>query len=133
MQMMDDVESGILPRANIGITNKLQNLDLVFHCKDKVRDDGFRALSPNQRYKFGFTLDILLNHTLWYCRFGWLDEIHYFDIYSQQRDRCKTCEWFIHPNGPCRFVTETETDICYTWNDKGPPLTLKPLHSLGRN
>ncbi|KAF1879440.1 hypothetical protein Lal_00005906 [Lupinus albus] len=48
---MDGVESGFLPRAEIAISNKIPKLDLVFHCKDKSRDDGFHSLAPDQRQK----------------------------------------------------------------------------------
>ncbi|KAE9612776.1 putative plant self-incompatibility S1 [Lupinus albus] len=134
MHMMDGVESGFLPRAEIAISNKIPKLDLVFHCKDKSRDDGFHSLAPDQRYKFGFSIDVFLNHTLWFCSFQWFNEFHYFDIFSQKRDNCRTnCEWIIHRKGPCRLVSENLTDLCYPWNDQTPPLPLKPFNSLGMN
>ncbi|KAE9612781.1 putative plant self-incompatibility S1 [Lupinus albus] len=92
LQMIDGVESSIISRANVAISNKLQNKDLIIHCKDRVRDDGYHSLAPNQRYIFGFTIDSILNRTLWFYRFIWVNEIHYFDIYIQKRDKCKTCE-----------------------------------------
>ncbi|KAF1879361.1 hypothetical protein Lal_00005827 [Lupinus albus] len=47
--MIDGVESSIISRANVAISNKLQNKDLIIHCKDRVRDDGYHSLAPNQR------------------------------------------------------------------------------------
>ncbi|CAL0317312.1 unnamed protein product [Lupinus luteus] len=119
LQMMNSVESfNILPRANVVLINKLDNDELAFHCKDRVRDDGFHALSPNQKYSFGFTLDVILNRTLWFCSFEWQKQTHQFDIFIQMRDKCTTCEWSIHQEGPCRFVPETRSDICFPWQKK---------------
>ncbi|CAL0328428.1 unnamed protein product [Lupinus luteus] len=110
--------TSIIPRANVGIKNKLQNFDLVIHCKDRVRDDGYHALAPDQTYTFGFTLDIILNRTLWFCNFTWQQESHDFDIFIQMRDKCTSCNWLIFLRGPCRLIRETETKICYIWEGK---------------
>ncbi|KAE9612778.1 putative plant self-incompatibility S1 [Lupinus albus] len=153
LQIMDSVESfRFIPRVKVGITNKLSNSQLSFHCKDKHRDNGFHTLAPNETYIFGFVITpIFINRTQWFCLFSWDGESHYFDIYVQIRDKCDICGWIIQKSGPCKYYT-SHLD-CYSWTFKGqhelqgrrmllisntstqqePPLPLKPLNSHGRD
>ncbi|KAF1879487.1 hypothetical protein Lal_00005954 [Lupinus albus] len=100
------------------ITNKLPNLQLGFHCKDKHRDNGFHTLAPGETYHFGFAIDILFNRTQWFCLFGWDGESHSFDIYLGIRDGCKHCEWIIKKKGPCKYDGQSKYFTCFTWNDQ---------------
>ncbi|KAE9612542.1 putative plant self-incompatibility S1 [Lupinus albus] len=69
-QMMNGVESGFIPKVEVGIMNILP-VELGFHCKDKTRDDGFHTLPPNQTYHFGFKIDIIFERAQWFCQFTW--------------------------------------------------------------
>ncbi|OIW12369.1 hypothetical protein TanjilG_04118 [Lupinus angustifolius] len=148
---MDGVESiRIIPRANVGITNKIPNLQLSFHCKDKYRDNGFHTLAPGESYNFGFAISpFFINRTQWFCLFSWEGESHYFNIYIEIRDSCKNCEWIIQKKGPCKNLGPPDSYTCFTWDDKEqhklqgrkrllisnittqqePPLALQPLNS----
>ncbi|OIW12370.1 hypothetical protein TanjilG_04119 [Lupinus angustifolius] len=150
---MDGVEShGLIPRVNVGITNKLPYLLLGFHCKDKHRDNGFHTLAPYETYHFQFsTTPNIISRTQWFCKFSWDGESHYFDIFIQIRDNCDYCEWIIEKTGPCKYDWESNRVIkCYPWNDKKqhqlqgmklllisntptPPLALQPLNSRGKD
>ncbi|KAE9612777.1 putative plant self-incompatibility S1 [Lupinus albus] len=153
MQIMDGVESfSFIPRVKLYIQNRLPNLQLSFHCKDKYRDNGFHTLPPGKVYTFGFAVTpFIINRTQWFCLFSWDEESHYFDIYVQIRDSCGICVWTIQNSGPCK-VYRSHSD-CFSWPIKGEhelqgrktllisntstqqesPFALKPLHSHGRD
>lgn len=97
-------------------------LSLGYHCKSKDDDLGDHRLAPGGSGSFGFKPDIF-GRTLFFCRFSWNNESHYFDIYKQKRDReferlgCRQCEWKIRKSGPCKLNKNTKMfDICYPWN-----------------
>ncbi|KAH0943554.1 hypothetical protein HID58_003191 [Brassica napus] len=53
----------------------------------------------------------------------WENELHYLDIYKQDRDRlfaefgCRRCEWKIHKNGACKLNKDNGMfDVCLPWN-----------------
>ncbi|XP_058776122.1 S-protein homolog 5-like [Vicia villosa] len=103
-------------RVYISITSNITDLQLGVHCKDKKHDIGFRSLKFGENYAFDFQPKAFLRASLYFCRFTWADEFHYFDIYKETRDHdiCSKCNWKIDKSGPCR---ETETsDTCYPWN-----------------
>ncbi|KAF1879657.1 hypothetical protein Lal_00033315 [Lupinus albus] len=120
-QMMNGVESGFIPKVEVGIMNILP-VELGFHCKDKTRDDGFHTLPPNQTYHFGFKIDIIFERAQWFCQFTWYrfrQVSHYFDIYVQTRDNSSDVDWKINFTGPCKIVNPiTGGAFCYPWNDK---------------
>ncbi|CAL0317308.1 unnamed protein product [Lupinus luteus] len=152
-QIMDGVESfSLIRRAVVGIENKLPNLNLTFHCKDKYRDNGIHTLAPGEYYQFGFAVaPSFINRTQWFCLFSWEGESHNFDIYVEVRDNCGYCPWVIQKSGPCKYYS-THVD-CYQWKTTGqlerqgrkmllisntsiqqePPLLHQPLNSQGRD
>ncbi|KAE9612543.1 hypothetical protein Lal_00033273 [Lupinus albus] len=119
-QMMNGVESGFFPKAQVGIINTLP-VQLDFHCKDKTRDDGFHTLPPGQTYHFEFKIEFLFKRTQWFCQFNWYrkrQESHYFDIYVQTRDNSSNADWKITTTGACKIVNPTTGNIfCYPWNE----------------
>ncbi|XP_061351216.1 S-protein homolog 5-like [Gastrolobium bilobum] len=107
-------ESGIFTdNVKVLITNKLTNMLLGLHCKDKNHDLGFQVLQVGQTYSFEFQITLILNK-LYYCSFNWRTGSHYFDIYDQVRDNCTFCVWHIYATGPC-LVRKDDLD-CFHWN-----------------
>ncbi|XP_010465726.1 PREDICTED: uncharacterized protein LOC104746040 [Camelina sativa] len=111
------------PRTTVFIHNDLGgSLLLWYHCKSKSDDFGVSVMPPNETWSFKFKPSIF-GGTLFFCRFGWEHEMHYFDIYKQSRDRefakfgCRNCHWKIQKNGACKLNKETNMyDVCQPWN-----------------
>ncbi|XP_061351217.1 S-protein homolog 2-like [Gastrolobium bilobum] len=109
-------ESGFFTdNVKVIITNKLTNMQLGVHCKDKTHDLGFQALQIGQSYSFQVTINFRKNK-LYFCSFNWITDSHYFDIYDQFRDEyCEElCSWEIFETGPCQINAKTRQ--CYAWN-----------------
>lgn len=110
-------------RVDLRITNDLgTGENLSHHCKSRDDDLGAHVLAPNQFSEFRFRPNFW-GTTLYFCRFWWGRESHWFDIYVQKRDagRCNSkCWWMVGPNGPClldgKFGVYT---LCQGWNDNG--------------
>ncbi|EOA32861.1 hypothetical protein CARUB_v10016178mg [Capsella rubella] len=111
------------PRTTVMIHNDLEGpLPLRYHCKSRDDDLGDWTMPPNGTWSFKFRPSIFGN-TLFFCSFRWEQELHYFDIYKQNRDRefakfgCRKCQWKIYKNGPCKFNKKTKMfDVCLPWN-----------------
>ncbi|KAJ4824388.1 hypothetical protein Tsubulata_026332, partial [Turnera subulata] len=79
---------------------------LNFHCKSKNDDLGVQLLHPGEEWMFRFTVNIW-ETTLYFCRFWWGAESHWFDIYKASRDKWPpVCYddnkyWEVKQSGPC--------------------------------
>ncbi|KAK7405689.1 hypothetical protein VNO78_07295 [Psophocarpus tetragonolobus] len=105
------------PKVTVAITNRLTMKTLGLHCKDKHHDLGYHELKVGQTYIFAVTPKIIFKVTLYFCKFVWLHESHYFDIYVELRDGfCKDniCTWDIFARGPCK-IRPTSRE-CFSWN-----------------
>ncbi|KAG2290268.1 hypothetical protein Bca52824_049872 [Brassica carinata] len=108
--------------TTVVINNDLgSGLSLGYHCKSGDNDLGYGSLGVGGSWFFRFKPDIF-GRTLFFCRFSWGNESHYFDIYKQKRDRefekfgCTHCEWKIRKNGPCKLNKITNKfDVCLPW------------------
>lgn len=92
--------------------------EMTVHCKSKDDDLGSHVISVKSTYEFSFRPNFW-GTTLFFCRFEWGSESHYFDIYISYRDHplCNVCLWSIRPKGPCIWNYETHFyDICFQWN-----------------
>jgi len=101
-----EVEKGISfshSRVHIAVINSMVLKNLTVHCKDKYHDLGTHILNYQDTYNFSFRPSFFWKVTLYFCRFVWEGEIHYFDIYKQNRDECVQCVWNIFKNGPCKM------------------------------
>ncbi|KAF1879483.1 hypothetical protein Lal_00005950 [Lupinus albus] len=117
---MDSVESfRFIPRVKVGITNKLSNSQLSFHCKDKHRDNGFHTLAPNETYIFGDKCDI--------C--GWIIQKSGPCKYYTSHLDCYS--WTF--KGQHELQGRRMLLISNTSTQQEPPLPLKPLNSHGRD
>lgn len=109
-------------QADVKIINDFNDGTILnLHCKSKDDDLGQHALTVGQFFEFKFH-PMFLGSTLFFCRFWWGRESHYFDIYVEKRDynTCDECTWKIHPTGPCRYHEKTKAfDDCYPWNKPG--------------
>ncbi|XP_019089523.1 PREDICTED: uncharacterized protein LOC109128160 [Camelina sativa] len=92
------------------------NIQLGLHCKSKHKDLGLQSLAPYKSWRFREAMNFWKT-TLFFCHFEWESESKWFDILLTKRNKnaCKyyTCQWYITPDGPCRFTEHTE---CYPWN-----------------
>ncbi|XP_054791559.1 S-protein homolog 5-like [Prosopis cineraria] len=116
-------ETGLLPpKTTVQIINTLpKHEDLTLHCKDKHHDLGEHTLKFEESFEFRFRPNLMMNSTLYFCSFWWQSgEPRYFDIYKQERDKCKVCTWKVTEYGPCLF------GVCYPWNKSQPRSTLVP-------
>ena len=107
-------------RTFVRIINEVgEDIDLNFHCKSKDDDLGPHVLTPHQYYEFNFRPNFFWT-TLFFCRFWWGNESHWFDIYDVQRDgvHCTTyCWWQVFPTGPCfRDPYTHKYTRCKNWN-----------------
>ncbi|CAL9221145.1 unnamed protein product [Arabidopsis halleri] len=113
------------PRTTVVIYNDLGgHLPLRYHCKSKQDDLGDRTMAVNGTWSFEFRPSIF-GRTLFFCGFRWDNELHWFDIYKQKRDKeftkfgCRRCEWKIHKDGPCKLNKNTKMfDVCLPWNSQ---------------
>ncbi|KAJ4870478.1 Plant self-incompatibility protein S1 family [Raphanus sativus] len=111
------------PQTTVVIINDLGgSLPLRYHCKSKDDDLGDQTMPPRGSWFFQFKPSVFGN-TQFYCSFSWGNELHYFDIYRQDRDRlfakfgCRRCEWKIHKNGACKLNKDNGMfDVCLPWN-----------------
>ncbi|CAI8594574.1 unnamed protein product [Vicia faba] len=105
-------------RVYISITNNITSPQLGVNCKDKNHEIGFRSLKFGETYTFDFQPKPIIRASLYFCRFTWGNEFHYYDIYVEFRDHdvCSKCNWKINKSGPCR--TTEASDTCYPWNPK---------------
>lgn len=114
--------------ADVKIINGFDNRTQIgVHCKSKDDDLGPHVLGFDQSFEFRFRPSFL-GTTLFFCRFWWESESHWFDIYVQSRDagRCnKKCWWLVGPAGPCLYNSQIAVyDICANWNkNPGVPMT----------
>lgn len=111
-----------LKKVNVNISNELgSGMYLNLQCKSKNDDLGPQLLAPQQYFTFHFH-NSLFRNTLFFCRFWWGNESHWFDIYIQKRkleeDICKRrCWWQIQGPGPCLLDPDTGSyRICFGWN-----------------
>ncbi|KAF1879541.1 hypothetical protein Lal_00006008 [Lupinus albus] len=116
MQIMDGVESfSFIPRVKLYIQNRLPNLQLSFHCKDKYRDNGFHTLPPGKVYTFGFAVTpFIINRP---CK-----------VYRSHSD---CFSWPI--KGEHELQGRKTLLISNTSTQQESPFALKPLHSHGRD
>ncbi|CAI8584710.1 unnamed protein product [Vicia faba] len=104
-------------KVTLTITNTLQNnIQLGLHCQSKDDDLGVHTLRTSQSFAFTFRPNYFTIDTLYFCRFTWASEVHYFDVYVQRRDfesdDCRhTCDYKIKESGPCRGGGH-----CFPWN-----------------
>ena len=96
-----------------------QGLDLIVHCKSADDDLGVQLIKyPNGLFQFNFRPNAN-STTLFYCKFHWSNEFHWFDIYVFDRDhpQCSNCFWKIRPVGPCKLnYASSQYDLCFPWN-----------------
>ena len=111
-------------KVHVRIINDLGNgSDLNLHCKSKDDDLGVHVLAPHQFFEFSFRPNFWVT-TLYFCRFWWGDESHWFDIYVERRDvgRCnKQCWWTVAAVGPCLLDARVQRyTLCENWKDQKP-------------
>ncbi|XP_059451044.1 S-protein homolog 3-like [Corylus avellana] len=84
----------------VKIINDLgHGLPLTLACKSKNYDLGVHTLKPNGFFKFNFTPNFW-GTTLFFCRFTWKNQSHWFNIYDNARgDECVNCTWKIRTTG----------------------------------
>ncbi|KAJ4834838.1 hypothetical protein Tsubulata_041775 [Turnera subulata] len=110
-------------KTKVHIKNTLEGGQVLnFHCKSKNDDLGVQLLHPGEEWMFRFTVNIW-ETTLYFCRFWWGAESHWFDIYKASRDKWPpVCYddnkyWEVKQSGPCFircFASPHQT--CYPWN-----------------
>ncbi|KAJ9672600.1 hypothetical protein PVL29_025998 [Vitis rotundifolia] len=110
-------------KADVKIINGLDaGTDLNIHCKSKDDDLGAHVLGFEQFFEFHFRPNVW-GTTLYFCRFWWNSESHWFDIYDQDRDvgRCdEKCWWWVRAAGACLLNEKMGVyDICEKWKDGG--------------
>ncbi|RYR15291.1 hypothetical protein Ahy_B04g072014 [Arachis hypogaea] len=100
-------------KTDVSLTNSLGgNLDLTLHCKSKDDDLGIHLLHPGESYEFSFGTSYI-SQTLFFCRFLWQNECHYFDVYDKARDYQRWpygCGYNVTKSGPCRVYSH-----CFSW------------------
>ena len=105
-------------KVDVKIINGM-DINMNVQCKSKDDDLGVQLLPPDLDFEFKFEPN-LLGTTLFFCRFWWGSESHWFDIYIQKRDsgRCiAMCWWKVFPTGPCLFNPGSgEYTTCESWN-----------------
>ncbi|KAL2937484.1 S-protein-like protein 5 [Bienertia sinuspersici] len=103
-------------QTHVGIINNLDGkINLQVHCKSKDDDLGIHVIPYLGKYEFSFKYN-LRDTTLFFCGFKWDANLHWFDIYSFNRDAnvCQNdCMWNIQETGPCRV----QGNSCYPWNN----------------
>ncbi|RHN52862.1 putative plant self-incompatibility S1 [Medicago truncatula] len=94
--------------------------NITLHCKSKDEDLGFHTLEFLGNYMFSFKPTLIpWQTTLFFCSFAWSGSpyLHYFNIYDNKRDDCKTCNWKIYENMTCKYLTERRSfNACWPWN-----------------
>jgi len=99
-----DGESNIFRQNEVfvSITNNITNTQLRVHCKDEDTNLGSYKLKYGETYTFSFRPWILVLVELYFCRFSWLNESHYFEIYNEfENETCnERCVWKINKSGP---------------------------------
>ena len=115
---------GLYPdkKTHVRIINELgDGIDLNHHCKSKDDDLGIHVLAPHQFFEFSFVPNFW-GTTLFFCKFWWGNEDHWFNIYVMSRDshRCtKQCWWRVNYFGPCLLDGRVKKyTLCEKWNDK---------------
>ncbi|KAL5542548.1 hypothetical protein UlMin_010258 [Ulmus minor] len=108
-------------KTNVTIVNDL-GTDLTFHCKSKDNDLGSHFLSPNFAWYFDFERNVF-DTTLFFCKFIWGNEEHWFDVVNQKQDHCGKfsflCIYKIRVGGPCLLDELTRKNYqCYPWNPR---------------
>ena len=109
-------EGGPFGKVTVEMTNKLPNLQIIIHCKDKHHDLGFQTIEVGQKWSFTFQPNPIFQVSLYFCRFSWVGRDHRFDIYDQKRDERFGLfqPWEILESGPCRKLDERQ---CFSWNE----------------
>ena len=109
-------------KVHVRIINEVgEGLDLKAYCKSKDDDLGSHVIAPHLFYEFSFHPNFFPN-TLFFCKFWWGNESHWFDIYNESRDEkyCdEQCWWQVKPTGPCFMTPTGVTDRCLPWNKDG--------------
>jgi len=113
-------------KISVSITNNITDTKLRVHCKDKNIDLGSFKLKYRETYSFSFRPWIIVKAELYFCRFSWLNEFHYFEIYNEvdDYDTCyETCVWKINKSGPCN-VRGGDVE-CFPWNENAVYSSMK--------
>ncbi|ESR33803.1 hypothetical protein CICLE_v10006730mg [Citrus x clementina] len=113
MCMMSNAASD-RPVKHVNIINKIGK-DFIMRCQSKDDDLGERVLHNEETFSFSFRTAVF-KRTLFFCRFTWDGQLHWFDIYDAGRDGCNDCTWSILPNGPCLAATRLNHAICYQYH-----------------
>lgn len=110
-------------QTTVNIKNALDT-PLALHCKSKEDDLGSHTLLTGQSFTIKFKVNILVS-TLFFCHFQWieyrLETSHWFNIFdaeSKKTSKCRTCNWEITSDGPCRQRGEFENKICFYWPEE---------------
>jgi hypothetical protein len=108
----------------VKVINDLGNgLPLTLGCKSKNDDLGVHTLKPNGFFEINFTPNFW-GTTLFFCKFTWKNQVHWFKIYDYARDGdvCVNCTWKIRTTSACFLDPKrNEYDICYLWTDQNSP------------
>ncbi|KAK7316363.1 hypothetical protein VNO77_35347 [Canavalia gladiata] len=107
----------IFSKETITINNKLHEMQLGVHCKDKKHDLGLQNLLVGGNFSFKVFPNPFMKVTQYFCSFVWIGELKYFDIYMQARDEvdCRNgCYWQIQESGPCKIKLRSHD--CFKWN-----------------
>jgi hypothetical protein len=102
-----------LNKVNVYVTNNITTHEVDVHCKEKNKDFGSKSLKFGQTYTFSFFPSF--DFTPYFCKFSWINEIHYFEIYVESRDQgdCGVdCRWIIKESGLCKISNGTH---CFPW------------------
>ncbi|CAN8313176.1 unnamed protein product [Cochlearia groenlandica] len=108
---------------HVVITNKMAtHAGLVFHCSNKEKDLGFKAILFEESFDFKFRVN-LRSTTTYTCTFSWPENVMKFDIFRADRDDstssqyriCSECIWYIYESGPCRIRRDGGSPYCFPW------------------
>jgi hypothetical protein len=96
------------PMVIVTIVNKVQAptpTTITVDCKSDNVDHGSRTIGYGDIYLITFQPEFSPNEipTLLSCSFTWPQnlQVHYLDIYDQNRHNCNDCTWGINVNGGC--------------------------------
>ncbi|GFP82866.1 hypothetical protein PHJA_000429700 [Phtheirospermum japonicum] len=91
-------------KFEVCVMNKLppNTEPLLYHCASKDDDLGYRTLTTNKEFRFGFCLKPW--RTLFFCRFNWGQKTKAFDVFNAKwvpKIPCKThtCYWIAKSDG----------------------------------
>ncbi|XP_038688857.1 S-protein homolog 2-like [Tripterygium wilfordii] len=81
----------------VRINNDLgARVNLTIHPQSGDDDLGWHTLRYKQDFHFSFHEKF--GRTLFFCRFVWSNQCHYYDVFSKH-SHCYFCDYFVRPDG----------------------------------